>query len=219
MPKKSNKAMNRTDLEARAPDMTLTTTFSRFAGYAGIIAGVSSILYAVAFLILKNSPLAAGLLVLGSLLATVVWVMLYMQLRQVDEAFALLGLLFGVIGSLGAAIHGMTDLAIAILPPATKLDQSLPNPIDPRGFLAFGLTGVSVLIFAWLVTQGGPVPHLLGYVGYILAAALVALFLGNLFVNSSSSLAILIPGGVASLLANPIWLIGLGIVFLRGTHS
>jgi hypothetical protein len=209
-PKKSNKAMIRAD-------MTVTTTFSHFAGYAGIIAGVSSVFYAVAFLILKNSPLAAALLVLGSLLATVVSIMLYMQLRQVDGGFALLGLFFGVIGAVGAAIHGMTDLANAILPPATKLDQSLPNPIDPRGFLAFGLTGVGVLVFAWLVTQGGSVPHFFGYVGYVLAIALVTLFLGTLFVNRPSSLAILIPGGVASLLANPIWLIGLGIVFLRGT--
>jgi hypothetical protein len=210
--------MIRAGSAAHAADMTVTPTFSHFAGYAGIIAGVSSVLYAVAFLILKNSLLAAGLLVLGSLLAAVVSTMLYMQLRQVDEAFALLGLFVGFIGALGAAIHGMTDLANAILPPATKLDQSLPNPIDPRGFLAFGLTGISVLIFAWLITQGGPIPHLLGYVGYVLAVALVALFLGNLLVNRPSSLAILIPGGLASLLADPMWLIGLGIVFLRSTH-
>jgi hypothetical protein len=211
--------MKRTGLVAEAADMTLTPTFSQFAGYAGIIAGVSSIVYAVAFLILKNSSLAAGLLVVGSLLAAVVSIMLYMQLRQVDEAFALLGMLFGVIGALGAAVHGMNDLANAILPPATKLDQSLPNPIDPRGFLAFGLTGLSVLIFAWLITQSGSLPHFLGYVGYVLGVALVALFLGNLLVNRSSSLAILIPGGLASLLADPLWLIGLGIAFLRGIHS
>jgi hypothetical protein len=142
-----------------------------------------------------------------------------MQLRRVDEASALLGMLFGVIGAIGAAVHGMTDLANAILPPATKLDQSLPNPIDPRGFLAFGLTGISVLVFAWLITQSGSLPHFLGYVGYVLAAALVALFLGNLLVNRPSSLAILIPGGLASLLADPLWLIGLGIAFLRGIHN
>jgi hypothetical protein len=211
--------MIHTGLVAEAADMTLSPTFSHFAGYAGIIAGVSSILYAVAFLILKNTSLAAGLLVVGSLLAAVISITLYMQLRRVDEAFALLGMLFGVIGAIGAAVHGMTDLANAILPPATKLDQSLPNPIDPRGFLAFGLTGISVLVFAWLITQSGSLPHFLGYVGYVLAAALVALFLGNLLVNRPSSLAILIPGGLASLLADPLWLIGLGIAFLRGIHN
>jgi hypothetical protein len=214
-----NDTMVHSNLAAQAADMTISPTFSSFAGYAGIIAGVSSILYAVTFLILKNSSLAAGLLVLGSLLAAVVSTMLYMELRQVDQGFALLGLLLGVIGALGAAIHGITDLANAILPPATKLDQSLPNPIDPRGFLAFGLSGLSVLIFAWLITQSASIPHLLGYVGFVLAAALVALFLGNLLVNRPSSPAILIPGGLASLLADPFWLIGLGIVFLRGIHS
>jgi hypothetical protein len=199
-------------------DMAVTSTFSHFSGYAGIIAGVSSILYAVAFLILKNSSLAAILLVVGSLFAAVVSIMLYMLLHQVDEAFALLGMLLGVIGALGGAIHAMNDLANVILPPETTLDKTLPNPIDPRGFLAFGLSGAGVLIFAWLITHGGPLPQLLAYVGFVLGVALVALFLGNLLVNRPSSLAILIPGGVASLLADPFWLIGLGIVFLRGAH-
>ena len=37
--------MNRAGLAAQAADMTVTPTFSHFAGYAGIIAGVSSVLY------------------------------------------------------------------------------------------------------------------------------------------------------------------------------
>ena len=200
-------------------DIAATSAFSHFAGYAGIIAGVASILYAVAFLILKNSSLAAILLAVGSLFAAVVSIMLYMQLRQVDEAFALLGMLLGVIGAFGAATHAINDLANVILPPATTLDKTLPNPVDPRGFLAFGLSGVGVLIFAWLINQGGPLPQLLAYIGFVLGVALVALFLGNLLVNRPSSLAILIPGGVASLLADPFWLIGLGIVFLRSAHG
>ncbi len=208
--------MIRPSLTAQAAGIAVTPVFSHIAGYAGILAGISSILYAVAFLILKNTSLAAELLVVGSLLTAFVSTMLYMQLRQIDGAFALLALLFGVIGGLGAAIHSMTDLANAILPPATAPDQTSPNPVDPRGFLAFGLTGISILIFAWLITQGGPFPRSVGFVGLILAASLVALFLGNLLVNRPSSLAILIPGGLASLLANPAWLIWLGVLFLHG---
>jgi hypothetical protein len=80
--------------------------------------------------------------------------------------------------------------------------------------LAFGLTGIAVLVFAWLIVRSSAFPRTLGYLGYVLGICLVALFLGNLLDNDAHSLAILVPGGVASLIATPVWNIWLGMRLL-----
>lgn len=194
---------------------TSTPAFARLAGASGIIAGLCSIAYAVAFLILKNLGLADGLLALGAFATIPVVIMLHAHLRETDNTFALLGLILGIVGGLGGAIHGMYDLANAIVPPAHPLDAALPNPLDPRGFLAFGVTGLGGAVFASLILRSTRMARGFGALGLTLAVLLFALFVGNLLVNDAKSLAILLPGGLASLLANPAWLIGLGSSFLR----
>lgn len=57
----------------------------------------------------------------------------YYCMRETDAAYALLALLFGLVGAAGTAIHGGYDLSNAINPPANVsaglLD--LPSQVDP----------------------------------------------------------------------------------------
>jgi hypothetical protein len=188
--------------------------FDQFAGVSGIITGISSLLYAVFFLLVKGTLhdyLPAILLAIGGLLALPVAVAIYQRVRQADEGYALCALLLAAVGYLGTATHGISLLA-ALVP--QKVDQPALSQQDPRGFLAFGLTGIAVLIFAWLIVRSGAFPRALGYLGYLLGICLVALFLGTLLVNDTHSLAILVPGGIASLIATPVWNIWLGLRLL-----
>jgi hypothetical protein len=196
--------------------------FERVAGYAAIITGISSLAYAVAFLILKATGTSAFFLLLGGLLAIVVATALYEHLRAVDASFALIALLFGFAGGLGTALQGAYSLANAINPPVgvgaatAEVAATLPFQADPRGLLAFGVSGVAVLLFAWLITRGKALPTNLGYLGYVLGVLLLALYIGSLMTASDTkSLAVLIPGGLASIVANPAWYLWIGVSFLR----
>jgi hypothetical protein len=195
--------------------------FARFAGYSAIITGICSLAYAVAFLILKNDPFAGLFLALGGFLASAGVLGLYQLVRSVDSSFALYGMILGMVGAFGTFIHGAYNLASAIVaePIVPHLD-TLPLQTDPRGALAFGVAGGAALILASLVTRSPSLPRGLGITGLILGVLLVALFLGNLFTGTDTkSLAILIPGGLASLVFTPVWYGWLGWVLLQGARA
>lgn len=195
--------------------------FERFAGVSGILTGLCSLLYAAFFLLVTGSLhdyLPPIFLAVGGFLALPVIVALYERTRAADPSFALWALLLAAGAYLGTAVHAIYGLAL-LVPTKAQGDATLPSQQDPRGFLAFGVAGVAVLVFAWLVTRSAQLPRSLGYVGYVLGVAVIALFLGTLLTNDLHSLAILVPGAVASLLATPIWNIWLGLIFLRGRAS
>lgn len=209
-------------MQAAAPNTTAVAThsvaFERLAGFGGIVTGIASLLYAVFFLLVKGSLhdlLPPLLLAIGGLFATTVLVALYQRVRAADETFAFWAVALGILGQMGAAIHGIYGLANVLRPSdtATALGK-VANQLDPAGFLAFGTVGVSVFVMGWLILRGNALSPLLGYLGLVLGVLLVALFLGSLLVNDNSSLFILVPGGLASLLATPIWNIWLGFIFL-----
>src|SRR5262249_28165323 len=156
---------------------TQSPAFERFAGYAGIITGVSSVLYAVFFLLVKgplNQSMPPLLLAIGGFSASAGGAAGLARGRGAGLAFARWGLFLGGIGQLGGAIHGIHDLANVLVPPAagTPDVSKLPSDLDPRGLLAFGLTGVATLILSWLIVRSGKLPRGLGYVGYVLGVAL-----------------------------------------------
>jgi hypothetical protein len=194
-------------------------TFDRFAGVCAIIAGLSSILYAVFFLLVKgqlNVYLPPVFLALGGFLALTPMVVVYLRVRRADEGFALWALLLAAVGFLGTAAHAIFGIA-AVIPKVTDVGSAKElSQSDPRGFLAFFVTGVAVLVFAWLIQRSGAFPVGLAYVGYVLGVSVILLFLGNLATaTNTSSLLILIPGAVASLLATPAWNIWLGLRLLQ----
>lgn len=195
---------------------TLSAPFERFAGACAVLAGISGFLYATAFVILQDALLSGLFLMLGGLFTTAAVVAVYERLRQTDASFALLALVLGIAGSLGMAVHGGYDLANVVNPPPSV--PELPNPVDPRGLLTFGVAGAALFVVSWLVGRGGRLPRRLGYLGYVSATLLLALYLGRLIILDPTSPAILAPALLNGFLANPIFYLWLGLALLRGRN-
>jgi hypothetical protein len=191
-----------------------TTTYAHFAGMCAILAGIAGFLYAVAFILLRNPLLSAVFLLLTGFLSTAALVAVYRRLRTTDADFALWALLLGLVGALGATIHGGYDLANTINPPATAA-AALPSAIDPRGLLTFGISGIALFVVAWLMGRGRQFPMGLRYLGYLSAALLIILYLGRLVILDPANPIILAPALLNGFLVNPIWYIWLGLVLWR----
>jgi hypothetical protein len=195
-------------------------SFDLFAGTVAIGVGAIGLLYSIAFVVNAAEPtgaarfLTALFLMLGGLGSIVVLVALYYRLRSVSRPFALLGLLLGFAGAIGSAVHGGYDLANIIEKPQSVL-RGLPNAIDPRGMLSFGLSALAVFVLSWLILRGGGFPPRVGRLGYVLGVLLVILYLGRLVIVDSDNLVIVVPALIAGVLVNPAWYISIGRV-LRG---
>jgi hypothetical protein len=122
--------------------------------------------------------------------------------------------LLGIAGALGSAVHGGYDLANAINPPPAIPD--LPNPVDPRGLLTFGVAGAALFIVAWLILRGGQFSKGLGYLACFSAVLLVALYLGRLIILEPTSSVSLVPALLNGFLVNPALYNWLGLAVLRG---
>lgn len=195
-----------------------SASFERFAGVCAVLAGASGFLYAVAFVILQNALFSGLFLMLGGLLITAVLIAVYERLRRTEARFALWALLLGVAGALGSAVHGGYDLANAINP-VSSMPTDLPNPVDPRGLLTFGVAGVALFVVAWLIGHGGEFPRGLGYLAYASAVLLLALYLGRLIVLDPTNPMILVPALLNGFLVNPALYLWLGMALLRGRGS
>lgn len=204
-----------------------TLSFERFAGGCTIAAGIINFLYAVAFVIVaRSNPQLGGLLsslflLLSGLLVTTMVVALYHRLQATQAPFALYALLLGLVGTLGAAIHGGYDLGNAINPPPISSDLSaslatLPSQIDPRGLTTFGIMGIALLVFAWLMSRSEEFPKGLVYLGYLFAILFIILYLARLIIFNPANLLLLIPVLVTGFVVNPAWHIWLGVVLWRG---
>jgi hypothetical protein len=95
----------------------------------------------------------------------------------------------------------------------------LPNPIDPRGLLTFGVMGLGLFLFCWLMTQEGSLPRGLAFLGYISAILMIVLYLGRLIILQATSLAIVIPALLEGFIVNPLWYVWLGLTLLRSQTS
>jgi hypothetical protein len=196
----------------------MQASFERFAGWSAILAGLSGFLYSISFIVLRNDLLSALFLMLGGLFSTSALTALYQRLRGMENGFALLGFLLSLSGVLGAAIHGGYDLANAINPPASG-PGDLPNGIDPRGLLTFGISGLGLLLLSWLITQDMSFPRGLAYLGYVSAILMIVLYLGRLIILQATNLAIVIPALLEGFIVNPLWYIWLGSILVRGSRS
>jgi drug/metabolite transporter (DMT)-like permease len=129
-----------------------STSFEQLVGVCAVLAGVAAFLYTVAFDILQNDLLSGLFLMLTGLLSTAALVAVYERLSETDAIFALLRRL-GIGGALGSAVRGGYDLANVVNPPPSVPD--LPNPVDTRGLLTFGVAGIALFIVAWLLLAVG----------------------------------------------------------------
>jgi hypothetical protein len=189
-------------------------SYERFAGLAAMLAGAVGFIYSVAFVVLRNQTLYSAALLVSGLLTVAVLVAVYQRLRETDASFALLGLLLGLTGGMGAAIHGGYDLANALHPPAS-VNLDLPSAIDPRGMLTFGVAGLGMWVTAWLIGRGVALPKGLGYLGYLLAVLLILIYLARLIILDATSLLVLGPALLAGFIVSPAWYIWLGATLWR----
>jgi hypothetical protein len=194
--------------------------FEVFAGWCAIAIGAGGLVYSITFVtILRGAGrVTVGansvFLLLGGLLSTAVLVALYRRLRDASPPFALWALLLGILGAAGAAIHGGYNLANAINPPRLGL-AALPNAIDPRGLLTFGVTAVSFFVFVLLIFRSGAFPRGLAYVGYAAASLSLVLYLGRLVILDPEHPLLLGAAALAGFVANPAWYVWLGIELRR----
>ena len=197
---------------------TTSSAYERFAGVCAILAGALTLVYSVSFIFLVNEPLSSFCLLANGLLASAVLVALYERLRTADASFALLALLLGLAGSIGSALHGGYDLA-AVLHPHAPVDPNLPSAMDPRGLLTFGTTGLALWLFAWLILRSGQLPRTLGYLGYLVAALSIVLYLGRLIIFDAKNPVIVVPALLAGFVATPIFYVWLGVSLWRGARA
>jgi len=193
--------------------------FDKFAGISAILAAGVSVLYGVFFaLALRGSETTATpsavLLMVSGLLGIVVVCALYQCFINLDSGFALLALVLGVLGAGGALIHGAFDLSTLVGP--EEVAATGVNAVDPRGALVFGISGLSVLIFARLIVVGTRLPLNLGWVGYGLAGFLLLLYLGRLFILDPGQPILRFSAILAGFVLNPVWNLWIGVELLRG---
>jgi hypothetical protein len=205
----------------------LPTPYERFAAWAAILAGLTGFLYSVAFVVIsRSSPELGGLLsalflLVSGLLSSLALVGVYGRVRQAEPGFALWAVVLALAGALGAAIHGGYDLGNALNPPEANLASlaNLPSQVDPRGLLTFGLAGLALLTFAWLMGQAGGFSRGLSRLGYLLGLLLVIIYLARLIVLQPTSPVLLIPALLAGFIVNPLWYVWLGLALRRGAPA
>ncbi len=196
----------------------MSSLYSRFAGLLGVLAGICGLLYLVSFLVLQNpAALIPSLaLLLVGIFASATLVGLYERVREVDEGFALWGLLLGIGGAGGAAIHSAFDLSNNLHPPATPFAYA--SPVDPRGFLTFAAAGLAALVLSWLLLRGNILSRGVAYLGILSGALLVLLYLAYLiFLNATNPIVLVLI--LASGIVQPVWYLWLGWSLWQGEST
>jgi hypothetical protein len=192
----------------------LDNSSSRLAGWSAVAAAIAGLIYAVAFVLLGNALLSSLFLLLGGVLATPALVAVRYRLDNVDAASAAWAVMLALAGALGSAIHGGYDLANTINPPKFPV-ADLPNPVDPRGLLTFGLAGVGLLFVGLLMLRSRRFPKGLAYLALLNGLLSIGLYLGRLIIMDPANLMILVPAAVLGFATNPAFYAWLGIHLLR----
>jgi hypothetical protein len=187
----------------------MSSSYQKFSGICGILAGAAGLLYLALFVMLKNPAalLPALCLLAVGVLSSAVIVALYQRLRGEDEGFALWGLLLGVGGAGGAAIHAAFDLSNNLHSPAAPFGYA--NPVDPRGFLTFAVTGLAAVVLSWLILRSKAFPSSAGYLGVLSGVLLILLYITYLTIlNPLNPLVLFLV--LFSGFIQPVWYIWIG---------
>jgi hypothetical protein len=187
-------------------------SFDRWAGMAAIAAAVLAIVYSVAFVVLKNPFVYSVALTAGSLLSAMALFAVYERARAAGS-LARLGVVFGLAGLFGAAIHGAFDLAIVLHPEDPR--GGGPFPVDPRGFLTFGATGLGVLLLSWSALRTSALPRPLLYLGMVFGVLLIVVYLARLIVLDANSLLVAFPAALTGIIVGPAWYAWVGWLLLK----
>ena len=199
--------------------------YERLAGAGAIAAGIGGIVYSIAFLggVVQGWAPELGLtvasvaLMAGGFLSVMVLVAVYRRLVESAAAIGLLGLMLVAVGATGAMVHGGYDLANSVNAPVSDLfaEAALPSPIDPRGLLTFGVSGLGLLVLAWQSRRTGTLPGNLAALGMAVGALLIVVYLGRLTILTPTNLLVAIPAGATGLVLSPVFYIWLGVELRR----
>lgn len=200
--------------------------YERGAGLAAMATGLGGFVYSIAFLggvVAGFAPelglvVASIALMAGGLLSVAVLVTIYRRLLDSAAAVALLGMVLVAVGAMGALVHGGYDLANAIQPPLADplAEAQLPNPIDPRGLLTFGVTGLGLLVLMLQARRSAILPANLAALGVVVGIVLVVVYLGRLIVLTPTNPVVAVPAALAGLVLSPAFYIWLGLELRRG---
>lgn len=189
-------------------------SFEEMIAITAILAGIAALGYAYFFVVAKDATMYSLFLLLLGLLSLEVFIGLYSKLKETNEDYARVAMILGVIGAVGSAVHGGYDLANAINPPAV-LNADLPSQIDPRGLLAFGITGIAVVKTSWLMSKNTFFPNGLSMLGLLSGILLVIIYLARLTVLDPKNPVLAYPILIEGFIVNPIWYIWLGTVLKK----
>jgi hypothetical protein len=188
-------------------------SLDRAGGWAALGSAVMALVYTVAFVVTKTALVYSLALMVGSLLTAIALVAVYWRLRDADPGLALLGLALGFAGSMGAFVHGGYDLAVVVRPEEAGTLTG-PFPVDPRGLMTFGVSGMGVLVLSWVATRSDAFPRTLGRLGLVLGVLLVVVYLARLIVFDANDLLVL-GSAAAAALVSVAWYVWVGRVLLR----
>ena len=164
----------------------MTKTFQRVAGYSALVAGAASVVFTFAFAVVVRQGerwaqwASWGALLAGGLAAIAVGIALYRRLAPHEPEFSLMALVLATAGALGAVVHAAYELSLLANPVAVAAD--LPNAVDPRGVMTFGVTGVAIGLLAWLILRTAALPRRAGQLGIAAAVLLGVVYVGRLTV-------------------------------------
>ncbi len=207
------------------PTTPAARAYERTAGIAAILAGVGGIVYSIAFLggiVLEWAPqlgaaVSASALMTGGLLGVTVLVAIYGRLKDTAPSVALLGFVLAAIGAGASTIHGGYMLANAIHPPLADVlaDAAIPNPVDPRGLMTFGVSGLALLVLMLQSRRSGTLPVGLATLGAVVGIMLVIIYLGRLTIVVPTNPLVAVPAALTGLVLSPAFYILLGLELRR----
>jgi hypothetical protein len=198
----------------------MSAAFQRFAGISAVLVGVGGLIYGLLFGAIVYDAgrgvqlawLTIGLV--GPVLATPVIVALYYRLRDTDRGFALLALLLGLGATFGQLENAALFLGKELVP---ELGGGQP---DPAGAFRFGVLGLSLFVFGWLIVRGGALPRGLGYLGQIGGVLLVLVYLGRVtgVIDPATEFTV-IPPVLYGVVIHPIFYVWLGRLLRREAET
>jgi hypothetical protein len=197
----------------------MTRSFERFAGACALAAAAAGIAFSIAFSVVVQEGerwaewTSWAALLVGGLVTVPVVIGLFGRLRGDDPEFALLGLVLGATGALGAATHAAYELGVLAHP---EYGSSGINPVDPRGFMTFAVTGLGLLVFGWLLRGSDALPGPVAGIALTAAVLLVVVYVGRLTALDPKSNVIRVAGLLSGLVVVPAFYVLLGREWLRG---
>ncbi len=200
---------------SRRMDIPTEREVDTLAGYAAFLTALAGVGYAFAFVIAKNALSSAIFLLAGSAISLFVLTTVYRRLRDIEPAIATTAFVFAAIGAAGAAIHAGYDLANELHPDVAL--TGFPNPVDPRGLLTFGASGLALLMGGFLVARRASFPMWARWLAFAAGTALLVTYLGRLIVLDANSPFVLGPALVAGVLSPLVYItLGLWLTGARG---